>query len=462
MDTITSVRHGRAGTRKTEWLTRIVECMATTICTLPAAPCFRQPPNVGKWGVPRRAANRIVIDMPGSFFHIIGDMQISLWGLSPRERLTRQLLQVTGGRPIDDLRGLPEGGSVLIVQSGYVTEVRTFQRLITRADTVLRCPTDGRFVAAFVSAENVGTADALLRGDLAVVPEPLHVIEPSNLDVFDKSLRRSAPPLLEPVSAQARNRLEDLLYGNAYKGITDLVTKFVWPRPAKKVVRWCANLGTTPNMVTSTGFVLMVLASLLFLQGHYALGLVAGWIMTFLDTVDGKLARVTVQSSRFGHFFDHGIDLLHPPFWYIFWGMSLTDFDTMLGLHQADFYWMIVVGYIGGRLCEALFHTLGTCSIFGWRPFDAYFRLFTARRNTCMILLTLSVVVGRPDWGFVGAALWTAFTTAVLIVRLTHGAIVRARTGPLQSWLDDSEKASRDHPEAYGLFSVTRGAYARS
>lgn len=400
--------------------------------------------------------------MPGSFFHIIGDLPIKLWGLSPRERLIRQIRQVMGASPIEDLRQLPDGASVLIVDACYVAEVRTFQRLITRHDTVLRCATDGEFAVAFVSAVNARTADALLRGDLASAPESVHVMEPSDLDVFDASLRRSAPPLLEPVLAQAPGRLEDLLYGNAYKGITDLVTKLVWPRPAKQVVRWCAILGATPNMVTSTGFVLMVLASLLFLQGHYALGLVAGWIMTFLDTVDGKLARVTVQSSRFGHFFDHGIDLLHPPFWYIFWGMSLTDFDTMSGLDQADFYWMIFVGYIGGRLCEALFHTLGTCGIFDWRPFDAYFRLFTARRNTCMILLTLSVAVGRPDWGFVGAALWTAFTTAALIVRLAHGAIVRARTGPLRSWLGDPEKAARDHPDAYGLFSVTRGAYAKS
>ena len=389
-------------------------------------------------------------------------MQIDLWGLSPRERLTRQILQLKGVSPIDDLDGLPEGASVLIVQSGYVTEGRTLQRLITGADAVLRCPADGGFAAAFVSAANAGMADALLRGDLAAVPESLHVIEPSDLEVFDKSLRRSSPPLLEPVSAQSRDRLEGMLYGNAYKGITDLVTKFVWPMPAKQVVRWCANRRVTPNKVTSTGFVLMVLASLLFFLGHYTLGLLAGWVMTFLDTVDGKLARVTIQSSRLGNLFDHGIDLLHPPFWYIFWGMSLTDFDTVLGLGREDFYWMIVIGYIGGRLCEVLFHTLGSCSLFGWRPFDAYFRLITARRNTCMVLLTLSVAVGRPDWGFVGTALWTAMTSAVLIARLAYGAIVRSGTGPLQSWLGDSEQAARDYPDAYQLFSVTRGAYATS
>ena len=42
--------------------------------------------------------------------------------------------------------------------------------------------------------------------------------------------------------------------------------------------------------------------------------------MTFLDTVDGKLARTTLTSSKWGDIFDHGIDLVHPPFWYVAWG----------------------------------------------------------------------------------------------------------------------------------------------
>jgi phosphatidylglycerophosphate synthase len=45
--------------------------------------------------------------------------------------------------------------------------------------------------------------------------------------------------------------------------------------------------------------------------------------MTLLDTVDGKLARVTVASSKFGHVLDHGVDIVHPPFWYLAWGLGL-------------------------------------------------------------------------------------------------------------------------------------------
>jgi phosphatidylglycerophosphate synthase len=395
------------------------------------------------------------------YFHIVGDPQIRLWGLTPRERLTRQIRQIPEAIAIDDLRAVPREAWVLVVAAAYVAEVRTLRSLIGHPGTLLRCATDQRLAAAFVSADQAEAACALLRGDLATVPAGMPVVDPSTLGAFDGVLRRSSPPLLEPVNERARDRLENLLYGNAYRGITDLVTKWLWPRPAKRAVHWLAGRGATPNMVTSIGILLMVLAAVLFYQGHYAVGLAAGWIMTFLDTVDGKLARVTEQSSRLGGALDHGMDILHPPFWYIFWGMSLTPFDTMLGLDRVDYYWMIVIGYIGGRLFELAFDFLGSASIFTWRPFDAYFRLVTARRNTCMILLTLAVVVGRPDWGFVCVALWTALTTVVLGLRLLHGTIVRVKHGPLRSWLSDPEQAAREHPRAYRQFSVTRSAYGQ-
>ena len=102
------------------------------------------------------------------------------------------------------------------------------------------------------------------------------------------------------------------------------MTKWLWPWPAFWVTRWCAARGISANMVTAASLVLAILAMGLFARGYFGAGLVAAWLMTFLDTVDGKLARVTLTSSRIGNVFDHGIDLLHPPFWYVAWDMGLA------------------------------------------------------------------------------------------------------------------------------------------
>jgi hypothetical protein len=118
------------------------------------------------------------------------------------------------------------------------------------------------------------------------------------------------------------------------------------------------------------------------------------------------------------------------------------------------------VGYIGGRVAEGLFHLLGDLSLFTWRPFDAYFRLVTGRRNPSLILLTLFTLVGRPDWAFLSVVIWTVASSIVLIVRLLQGLAVRQYTGePLTSWMADPTRAASEHPAAFRTFSTTRSAY---
>ena len=192
-----------------------------------------------------------------------------------------------------------------------------------------------------------------------------------------------------------------------------------------------------PNHVTAVSWVLAVLAGVLFYQGDLAAGLVMGWIMTFLDTVDGKLARVTVTSSPMGNYFDHVLDLLHPPFWYMAWGLGLTSFNTLL--LPADLTLLIVlifIGYIGGRLVEGAFSQwLGSFGIYSWHRIDSLTRLITARRNPCLILMTAGWLAGRPDLALEAVVVWTLVSSLFLIIRLLMAVQTRYTKGPLHSWL---------------------------
>ncbi|MBW1645989.1 MAG: CDP-alcohol phosphatidyltransferase family protein, partial [Deltaproteobacteria bacterium] len=251
-------------------------------------------------------------------------------------------------------------------------------------------------------------------------------------------LRKLDQPFVLPITTQNRRQLEKLLFSWSYKGVTDLVTKWVWPAPARLAVRFCVRHGLRPNQVTLTGFFLAIAAGLLFYYGWYATGLAAGWLMTFLDTVDGKLARVTVTSSKFGHLFDHAIDIIHPPLWYLAWGLGLARYGLPLspGAWQL-MLWLIFGGYIGGRLVEAIFtRFLGRFGIFCWQPRDSFFRLITGRRNPNMILLTLSLIAGRPDLGLWAVALWTSLSTLYLAYRLYRALQARKTSGPLTSWFE--------------------------
>jgi phosphatidylglycerophosphate synthase len=390
---------------------------------------------------------------------ILNESPVTLWGLSAGERLRRQLEEAGGVEIASSPGDIPATAQVLLLNGHFLFEIRTLSGLLQRSHSVLLDPDDSTPAAAIVGASELDSAMEFVAGRQSAAAGTLETLTPNDLTAFNETLRSAQTPLLELVSEDRKLELENRLYGNAYRGITDLVTKFLWPRPAKKAVHIAASLGLSPNMVTTTGLVLVLAACYLFLNGHYLAGLAAGWLMTFLDTVDGKLARVTVQSSKFGHLYDHAIDLFHPPFWYIFWGMSLGDLQPVLGFDQSQMYSLIVIGYIAGRMAEGIFPLLGDCSIFTWKPIDAWFRLVTARRNPCLIILTLSALIGRPDWGFIAVTFWTVLTTMVLILRLAQGVITRIGGAPLQSWLSADDVATGPNARAYRVFGSTRGAY---
>jgi phosphatidylglycerophosphate synthase len=210
------------------------------------------------------------------------------------------------------------------------------------------------------------------------------------------------------------------------------------------MTRLCSGLGITPNAITWASVVLVLLATWEFAEARFASGLALAWLMTFLDTVDGKLARVTVRSSNFGHFLDHGLDVVHPPFWYLAWGFGLASSPTPIApAVLAALFAVILAGYLVGRLAEAAFtYWMAKFSMFCWRPVDSYFRLVLARRNPNLILLTAALLAGRPDLGLVAVAVWTAASSLFLLVRLAMAASSRRRR-PLRPWLEDPAVAAR-------------------
>jgi phosphatidylglycerophosphate synthase len=178
----------------------------------------------------------------------------------------------------------------------------------------------------------------------------------------------------------------------------------------------------------------------LFAQGQFAAALACAWVMTFLDTVDGKLARVTVTSTQLGHYFDHVIDTVHPPIWYLAWAWGLTAGPPgVWGL--APLLTAILIAYVAGRLIETVFkHFVGIGTLFTWRPFDSYFRLIMARRNPNLLLLTASLLMGAPGLGLWAVGVWTVVSTIVLAVRLLQGMAARRRPGALHPWLDEADE----------------------
>jgi phosphatidylglycerophosphate synthase len=393
------------------------------------------------------------------YAYILNDSPTKIWGLTSRQRQLRVLKGAGVTNIVDDITAVPENSPVLLLRGDYLFDDRVINYMVQTPDIILKIPqgSAGALVAAHVaSGQAVAAHDALAKNSASASLAGLKTETLETLSVsFQQRLLKFEPPFVLPIAPENKRVLERRLFDWSYKGVTDLVTKWVWPRPAQWLVGRCVRLGLKPNHVTIIGLLLVILAGLFFAYGWYGWGLLAGWLMTLLDTVDGKLARVTVTSSKFGHYFDHIIDLIHPPIWYILWGLGLgaAQYDFG-GLSLGASFWLIVMGYVVGRLVEGIFLAwLGKFGIFCWRPIDSYFRLITARRNPCLILLTAAVLFGQPDWGLLAVTIWTVVTSLFLIIRLSMAVNARRGAGPIRSWFLDIDQANMQQPLAVRLFT---------
>ncbi len=380
---------------------------------------------------------------------------VRIWALSACER-QRRLLVRGGCEPISSLTpredpGTPQTPSVLIVRSDAILDERLVTGLFAARNTILVADRAkyagwGGAVAAHVDSEHAASALHILRSAADDQPSAtsdvggqtiataIRLVAPAELaPAYSAQLRKFDPPYIYPVRAENIRQIEDRIFQASYKGITDLVTKWLWPRPAAAVVRVLARGGVRPNAVTALSWLLAIATGVLFWKAAFGWGLACGWLMTFLDTVDGKLARVTLTSSQFGHIFDHALDLIHPPLWYLAWGLGASgSIDAALIV--------VIAGYLLGRGLEGSFIVAFGIETHCWRPVDSLFRTITARRNPNLLLLTVAALGGRPDLGLLMVAIWTVASAFFHIERILQALFERSRGNRIECWHETSHR----------------------
>ena len=364
---------------------------------------------------------------------------MTLWGRTAAERLERQFALGGVGCVLSRDEACGHDGAVVLVRADAVLDPPLIAILLRKAGLAIigQGPEGPVPVAAHVEAGALEAAARMLGGEAGRAPPGLELREPGDLDAgFWKGLRKRETPYALIVAPGNLAAVEWRMFMGTYKGATDFVTKHVWPWPAFHATRALAGLGVTPNWVTLAAAALTVAAFWLFLEGAFVSGLVAAWAMTFLDTVDGKLARTTLTSSKWGDVFDHGIDLVHPPFWYVAWGIGLTATGQGLG----GLFWPVIgailAGYVLQRAVEGIAIKWLGLEIHIWRPIDTWFRQVTARRNPNLAILTVATVFGRPDWGLVAVAVWTVICFVLHVIQLAQAFAAKRQMGPLTSWME--------------------------
>lgn len=368
---------------------------------------------------------------PRPLFVTVGANSARLFGLDAEARARRLAAEAH----LESAQSPESGSAAILADLAYAWDPAWLAAMITRPGTVLTL--GGRAVLAHLPGAYPAKAmvDAMTAKS-AWTGTDLDLLEAETAQLSYHKLRKRDRPFVLPLDPANPEPVERAAYNAAYKGVTDALTLYLWRRPAFYLTRWAANAGMTPNMVTGIGAIFCLAAIYFFWVGQYWPGIAAAFTFMVLDTVDGKLARCTGTSSNWGNIFDHGIDLVHPPFWWWAWAEGLHEYGTPIEpVLSTMVLAAIIFGYVAQRLIEAVFVRRFGMHIHVWSKLDSKFRLVTARRNPNMVILVVSLLFGRPDLGLELVALWTLLSLIFHAVRLAQANARRDQGRPVVSWL---------------------------
>src|SRR5205807_8004753 len=137
-------------------------------------------------------------------------------------------------------------------------------------------------------------------------------VDAARQQAYVGSMRRSVRPLFFPAPSPERRPLaERLLRDATQKGVLDFPALVHAPIEKWLVSHLCRTT-ITPNQITLGTGVLGLSVTLLYAFGHLSVGALLALLVGILDGVDGKLARLKVQTTRIGkgeHLLDYFVEM---------------------------------------------------------------------------------------------------------------------------------------------------------
>jgi tetratricopeptide (TPR) repeat protein len=182
------------------------------------------------------------------------------------------------------------------------------------------------------------------------------------------------------------------------------------------IVRRLCRTSVTPNQVTLMAVLIGLVVTGLFATGHLWAGVLLAYIFEVLDGVDGKLARVKVETTAAGKW-EHVTDYFLEMSW---WSALAFQFHAR-GMGNA---WWLLLLLVGSDLIDRLAKRpvkkkLGR-HLDDVSNFDRFVRFISSRRCINIFILAAGLLLGDPENAFGLICGWMAATAAVHIVRASQ------------------------------------------
>jgi phosphatidylglycerophosphate synthase len=334
--------------------------------------------------------------------------------LEPRLKALVRVTQ-TSGTPGERLKAALGAEPLLVTDAASLVDARLYGYLGTNAGSrvaQVEAPNEAAVLARIEPADraNISVTATTVTEALAALP----ALTQAEFPAFIRKLRRSTPYYLFRVDTpRAAREVERFLFWSNYKGSTDFFTKYVYPPLVWLIVPPLARARVHPNTVTAVSIILTILAIPLFASGHFLGGFICAYGMSVLDSVDGKLARLTFTDSWIGNILDHGLDLVHPPVWYLAWALGLTGAGLAGGSLSSPAWTagLVMLGlYVLDRLILAIYPRRFHKGLHTHTAMDGLVRTFISRRNINLPLFTVGYYLGLGLPTLYLIVVWQALT----------------------------------------------------
>lgn len=239
-------------------------------------------------------------------------------------------------------------------------------------------------------------------------------IDVDRLPSYVTSMRRHIRPFWFPAPGAARLAdAENILLDAAQNGTLDIPARVHAPIETWIVRRLCRTR-ITPMQITLFTACVSALVTWLFVTGRFTAGVALALAVGVLDGLDGKQARVKIETTEIGkreHLLDYALEIS----WWIALALHFgrtgavrNALPLVAVLIGADFIDQlarrVVKNHVGRNLDDV-------------SPFDRAVRLIGGRRNIYIWMLAIGLLLRVPDQAFVALCWWGASTAAVHVLR---------------------------------------------
>jgi phosphatidylglycerophosphate synthase len=337
------------------------------------------------------------------------------------------LLVIPAGSVFDPrlLRALvSQNAPTVLVDSGVGPRI---QALIGSAPDTARGKLCGPALLEYdwASAQNGRLEEGLRNG---LEHDSLAALDVSAQPLYYVSMCRKLRPFWFPAPSLSNRKLaKRALLDSIQKGPPDIPAWFHAPIETFLVSHLCKT-PITPNQLTLFCNVVAWTVTILLVTGHLAWGLGLALIVGVLDGLDGKLARLKLETSKAGKL-EHLFDALFENSWWVAlaWHLSVSG-----KLPDAFAYLGLLIGAeVLNALARASIVRYYGKSISELASFDRIFRLVGGRRNIYVWILALGLILGTVAGAFKLIAWWEAVTAAVQLARVAWALwALRSQSAP--------------------------------